>query len=302
MVKGLLILLVILGHVVKGGLNENLIRFVIYAFHMPLFLFVSGFLFNVDKIKDFSFGQLWTKYYKRMIKPWLIALFFYAVLITTPEYSDFRTFVTKILSNLFFPYYHLWYVPALFLMICIVYIVSKTCLSEYAKITFLLIISLLTYNLSNAFPIQLPIVIRVSYFFFFLVGIFLKRYCSQKDFNSINYISLIGVLFMICTVIVLFFLHHNPRDFYVTYLLLPFNLYLCCFIILPVMNRGHSYSKVLRFMGNKSLHIYLWHVVPIFFLKDYCFCGTIYYSISFGLLFMFLCYIYVKQKKIKIVS
>lgn len=43
--KGLLIVLVILGHFLLGTLMDNPIRYFIYSFHMPLFLFVGG-IFN----------------------------------------------------------------------------------------------------------------------------------------------------------------------------------------------------------------------------------------------------------------
>lgn len=36
-VKGILIFLVVIGHVLLGTLDENIIRYTIYSFHMPAF-------------------------------------------------------------------------------------------------------------------------------------------------------------------------------------------------------------------------------------------------------------------------
>ena len=49
LIKGILVLLVIIGHVLKGSLSENLARYIIYSFHMPLFIAIAGYLFNPYK-------------------------------------------------------------------------------------------------------------------------------------------------------------------------------------------------------------------------------------------------------------
>lgn len=62
--KGLLILLVVLGHSVQYGFGnyyekqllfyDNYLFRAIYAFHMPLFMFISGYLFHSSNKKPFS--------------------------------------------------------------------------------------------------------------------------------------------------------------------------------------------------------------------------------------------------------
>lgn len=42
--KGGLILLVVIGHFLLGTLDDNFVRYYIYSFHMPMFIFISGFL------------------------------------------------------------------------------------------------------------------------------------------------------------------------------------------------------------------------------------------------------------------
>jgi len=59
--KGTLILLVILGHMIPEAIDDSLWRTIIYSFHMPLFIGISGFLFNADKMVKFNFLQLISK-------------------------------------------------------------------------------------------------------------------------------------------------------------------------------------------------------------------------------------------------
>lgn len=47
--KGFLIICVILGHLLLDTLNENVVRYVIYSFHMPLFMFLSGYLITYQR-------------------------------------------------------------------------------------------------------------------------------------------------------------------------------------------------------------------------------------------------------------
>lgn len=69
--KGILILFVIAGHLLPGGLNSSFLRYSIYAFHMPLFLFISGYLFNLKKNAQSAYAHIVKKYWKRMLLEWV---------------------------------------------------------------------------------------------------------------------------------------------------------------------------------------------------------------------------------------
>jgi fucose 4-O-acetylase-like acetyltransferase len=68
--KGILILLVVLGHCIQNALpdyeNNLLFRF-IYSFHMPLFIFVSGFVSYKDEYRPGSI----TKRFLQLVVPFL---------------------------------------------------------------------------------------------------------------------------------------------------------------------------------------------------------------------------------------
>ena len=65
-VKGILILSVVLGHVLLGGVRQNILRYMIYSIHMPLFIAMSGYLLNTDKLKTMSVKELIKKYFFRV--------------------------------------------------------------------------------------------------------------------------------------------------------------------------------------------------------------------------------------------
>jgi len=109
--KGFLIILVIMGHVLLGSISENLGREVIYFFHMPIFLAITGY-FTKRTLINKSIAEILLKYKYRMILPFIYAFAFYTTLalirIHISEGLEIKHFTYRIL----YPFYHLWYVPA----------------------------------------------------------------------------------------------------------------------------------------------------------------------------------------------
>ena len=99
-IKGTLIFLVIIGHILLGSLDNNGLRYFIYSFHMPIFFFLSGYLLNLQKISKNTAIVLLRKYWKRMLLQWIIALLVYSLIIS---YSNFTLY--EIVSQ---PYLHLF--------------------------------------------------------------------------------------------------------------------------------------------------------------------------------------------------
>lgn len=144
-IKGCLIFTVIVGHVLLGSLDANLFRYVIYSFHMPAFIFLSGYLLNIEKIKLLCFAQLFSKYWQRMLLPWVIAWVVYTAIDVYGKLS-----LDAVLNNIINPFYHLWYVPSLFMMINIVWIAFRHCNSEKGiALLLLFVLGFLLFNISN---------------------------------------------------------------------------------------------------------------------------------------------------------
>ena len=93
-IKGILIIIVFWGHVIPGVLRETYLRYLIYSFHMPLFIGISGFLLNIEKL-DMRIIPLFKKYWKRMICPWIIAVTFFFIIrcLTGEQLFNYKNFI-----------------------------------------------------------------------------------------------------------------------------------------------------------------------------------------------------------------
>ncbi len=109
-VRGLLMVLVVLSHCLPPSLPV----FVLFSFHMPLFLGISGFLIKREFICQASVGQIIQKYLFRMLIPWLIAVGVYLIWRISHGVS------IRFSEEILYPYYHLWFVPALLAMVLLV--------------------------------------------------------------------------------------------------------------------------------------------------------------------------------------
>jgi fucose 4-O-acetylase-like acetyltransferase len=114
--KGIGILLVVLAHNDLSGYHPMLHRF-IYAFHMPLFFFLSGIFFNPAR----DFRTIFQKRFNGLIKPLVfIILLIYGISVFFGKMS-FSTAGARLLKTLYMtgPYMNwvqLWFLPVLFLI------------------------------------------------------------------------------------------------------------------------------------------------------------------------------------------
>lgn len=112
--KGIVILLVIVGHIVQnsltGGGREHPLYLWIYTFHMPAFFFCSGFLNKANELRDIVSAKSYIikKVYRILIPYliWGIIMFFYS-----QKHISINTFVHYIVLR---PGYGLWFLQALF--------------------------------------------------------------------------------------------------------------------------------------------------------------------------------------------
>ncbi len=114
--KGIGILLVVLAHNDLKGYHPMLHRF-IYAFHMPLFFFLSGIFFKPER----PFKEIFTRRFNTLMKPLIfIILFIYGVSVFFGKMSFAMAF-SRLLKSLYMtgPYLNwvqLWFLPVLFLI------------------------------------------------------------------------------------------------------------------------------------------------------------------------------------------
>ncbi|WP_176592347.1 acyltransferase [Sphingobium sp. EM0848] len=111
LLKGVLILLVMGGHVMELTGGHDLVLWVGSGFRMPLMVGISGYLLNVTRTRSDSASNLFSRYGRRMLLPWAFAGIVY--MLASGEALRW----TLPFDLLFRPPFHLWYVPTLFFMI-----------------------------------------------------------------------------------------------------------------------------------------------------------------------------------------
>lgn len=280
-IKGFLTICVIIGHILLGRIQDNYIRYIIYSFHMHIFLFMSGYMINITKLSHLSYKEILHKYWGRMLKVWTIAF----VLYTGYQFIHLHNFQIGLLYS---PWYHLWYIPTLFSYIIICKIMF-TNFSERTSYITLLIISVIYIATKQILNTPLPRWSDCSYLPFFTLGILLR---NTKIISTKHFIVL--PLFILIITLSKYF----DIKSYGTIELVSLILVIIFWLYPTIINNSLPSSRVLSYLGKNSLNIYLWHVIPIILLKALLEGNQIlYYISSFILLLLFVLYSYYKERQ-----
>lgn len=269
--KGLLILLVILGHVLQGNLNSNPIRYFIYSFHMPLFIGLAGYLLNLEKLSKSSIITIFNNYKYRLLFPWLIASFvyfnFFYYFYPTQNY-----WLNLIKSTCIDIFYHLWFIPSFLSFIIFYWIQLKLDFSRRILFIIAFLISVFflffdqLYYLNSEIRYLSKILrmishnIRPQFYIFFILGSQLK---AMKIKNVDKLIFLLIPLFVANAI--------NLEQFGIS-LFIKQLIYLVSNSLLIIYALCHLIKKTIKnkkieWFGINSLGIYLWHIIPILLTK-----------------------------------
>lgn len=163
--KGLLIILVVLGHLLGEFGQDSLsyyTRAYIYTFHMPLFVLISGYFTRIKSTISF---------YKGIVKI-LIPLVFFQIVSLCLAYIFFDEIPG--LSSLITPYWTLWYLLSLIFWRFILQFTPKRLINKpilYIFITFVL--SLLGGLIDNGRVLSIS---RTLCFYpYFIIGYYIKN-------------------------------------------------------------------------------------------------------------------------------
>lgn len=261
--KGYLILLVILGHLIIDAVVDSPFKQKIYFFHMPLFLAITGY-FVSNKTLSLGVKEIFSKYWEKMIVPFLVAFIFYTLINSVMSGSTIdASFLTL---RVLYPFYHLWYVPAVLLFI----IYSRPLLQNY-EFKFLptaiflgvgACLLFLHYSIGGPHIDDNPILKWFGdkrfyyYYYYFLLGLLIARF--RWNFLELA-LLMVPVLLLV--------------NFYVSNVWLlglsKLGLNSCfIFIAISICERLSTVGfKFLIVLGQSSLPIYLWHVLPIAAIK-----------------------------------
>lgn len=175
--KSIGIILMIIGHI---GVNKNT-DIIIYAFNMPMFFFISGYLY---KNKNENFKTYTKKKTKTLLFPYLIfGLFHWIIYNIKNQCIDIET-----LKSLFFINTDrlpiagaLWFLTALFFVETIYFLIDNYIKNKKIKYSIIFIISIIGNLWNNITNFRLPYSIDVAF-----VGIGLYTIGNLIKNNSKN--------------------------------------------------------------------------------------------------------------------
>ena len=288
--KGFLLLLVIIGHIMLGTIDGNIIRYIIYSFHMPLFMFISGYMVNIQKIANFNLVGIFQKYWRRMLKEWGIAVLVYSITLCAINKNMSFLFFLK---NTIVPYYHLWYVPVLFIMILSSWMIECHIKSKWEKLFIYVCIGLLLCGINNTGTLSW---FRLRYFIFFYFGLVCKDFCiCIKSRPLLIYVCIL----LYISVLSMSYYFGISYDSLEKLFLIPIDLTLCFWIVLPFMCENKLKSRLLEYLGIHSLPIYLWHVLPIMVMKSFVHNTMLYYIFTIEVFIAFILFARYKSNQIR---
>ena len=252
--KGICILLVVLGYCVSG-----IPHFYIYAFHVPLFFMISGYLFNPDSNCNF-FGFL-KKRTTSLVVP-LILWTFIAVPLTwvLPNY-----FPTERLLDLYLPP-GLWFILTLFLCETIAYPIFKLFRTKNVWLACILI-SIVAY-IQHLNPDRLPYNIDntpICLIYYLSGGVF--GWLSVK-YSHITKLPIICSLGIIIVPIIPSYKYGDSLDLFSNHIPEPYLLFttipLAVFVAMFSLSyRLNSRVAFLTWLGKNTLLILILHIIAI---------------------------------------
>lgn len=286
--RGFTMILVVINHVALFCLDVNTVEegtfhYYLKQFRMPLFFFVSGFvLYKKDFIWNFTNSL---KFLKKKVPVQIISpLIFFLLLI----YIHGNTFSSAIVDTSKCGYWFTFTLFEFFLIYILLqnlFLVTKLNRSKIGST--LLLLTALVLSFSHKIPEILPYdnfwgligITNFIYFLFFVLGTFVR-----KHFNKFEYLLDNTPIILVC--VTFYFISNILSD------LVPFFqgkdfikaklLAICGIVIIfslfrkygDVFTKDTAFAKTLKFIGRRTLDIYLLHyffiprnlskVLPIF--------------------------------------
>ncbi len=155
------IILMIMGHI---GYGKNFGHF-IHAFHMPMFFFVSGFLYKKNTKELFSLAEYSKKKAKSLLVPYIIfGLFHYCIWLTTHDFSLEPLFHLIFVNTFDLPIAGgLWFLTALFITEILFFVIDKYIQNMPIKILIIVAVALLGNITEVILPVTFPYAIGCSF-------------------------------------------------------------------------------------------------------------------------------------------
>lgn len=196
--KGILILLVVFGHSICDTCTYNHVDCwhehvfnIVYLFHMPLFVFVSGYFAN--SISNKNVKELVTQKTIRLLLPWLIWTSIDMVLKISTGNIHFVG-VGSSLSTLYYQCCQIWYLPCIFVLTMMYYPILRWYNSGEHKWAKLSVIIIMIWVVSLVFSDRQPFAslgtLQISRQFL-AFGIGLLYYFIRQNIKALHVVILV---------------------------------------------------------------------------------------------------------------
>ena len=281
-IKGLLIFLVVFGHLIELNKQNYYQLFVfIYAFHMPLFIFISGYL--AKRIKLSKIINLFLLYI-------IFQSFFDWFLYFIGEYKTLSFHYGK-------PQFHLWYIVSMIFWYLLAWGLSKLRLNLIGKLSIFFFMFILCFISRQYTGVVADIVKEfypnftsytlsyqrtISFAPFFFAGFFMTKENLHAVYKLIKP-SLAKVLLIVTGTLTILFIEYTPNlewlfrgsfgikrflandESYMLKMLLHYFLsaWICLLILISVSSK----KSILTKWGDYSLGIFLFHPVFVFLFR-----------------------------------
>ncbi len=273
--KGIGIILVVYGHVVRGLLSSNIINNkeifnyidnIIYTFHIPLFFFLSGFFF-INSIKK---GHLYfiKNRIKNILYPYIIwSLIQGLIMIIFSKYINSHRSFKELINIFFMPIDQFWFLYSLFfisIFSSLLYFNDILIKSKYYSV-FLFIMFIIIFIFQEKI-ISVPFLWFIFHnIVYFYLGIVFSIFFSHTIFRNLNK-KIIRLLFFLFFVI--FVLYQYLFNFYLSlpykttlyYIIFPLTTISILTIVMFSIIFSNKFNFI-NYLGMISLEIYVMHII-----------------------------------------
>lgn len=279
--RGIGIIFVIYAHV----LGSYDFRHLIYAFHMPLFFFLSGVVYNADKY--ISFVSFLNKNFKHILIPYFIFAFltFPLWLIRLENYNIFSFQILKQFLSIFYANSNnglmafnniLWFLPALFVTKILFGFLNN--LFKNLKLLFLilLLISIFGYLVSIFLPfLKLPLGAETAITGVVFYGLGFLWFGSEKAKKIVTKNKYILFPLLLIFGGILSNIDFNYYGHQIDMRLNHLNNYFFFYIsAISGIYAWISFSiilnknRLLEILGKNSLILFVWHPIAFYYIRE----------------------------------
>lgn len=266
--RGIAIILMIIGHVVDFGWKRN----IIFSFHMPLFIIISGMFYREKNFKDFIVNII-----KKLILPYIIVILItgFVKAIAIDNNIDIVLFLKNYIKQILYSYSYLkvktnvqpidvlWFFPFLAIIRVIFYILKKSCKEDDLLLgLFCLLISYFGYILGIKekwllFSADVAMTCMIFYYIgyiFFKYNILEKILQNKKLLCIVFLVWVLGIKFGSVELAV-----RNYPDGLFSFIVAICGTIITLKISMIIEHRTKIISKGLAWFGRNSMYILLIH-------------------------------------------